>query len=142
MGAVDYVLKDRLERLPSAIQRALDEAKEKKARHSFADKSIGHYYSTFHGNFDDNGNLVSIVGTVLDITERKQAEKVIQYLMKNLNNVFLNALHSWKLPIRNLKHLPIQYHTTFERLSELLMDFQSSFLRIMKKNLILKESDC
>ena len=31
-GAVDYVLKDRLERLPSAIQRALDEAKEKKAR--------------------------------------------------------------------------------------------------------------
>jgi DNA-binding NtrC family response regulator len=31
-GAVDYVLKDRLERLPFAIQRALDEAKEKDAR--------------------------------------------------------------------------------------------------------------
>ncbi|HEX7534977.1 MAG TPA: response regulator, partial [Syntrophales bacterium] len=30
-GAVDYILKDRLVRLPSAIQRALDEAKEKKA---------------------------------------------------------------------------------------------------------------
>jgi Bacteriophytochrome (light-regulated signal transduction histidine kinase) len=31
-GAVDYILKDRLVRLPSAIQRALEEAKEKKAR--------------------------------------------------------------------------------------------------------------
>jgi signal transduction histidine kinase len=31
-GAVDYILKDRLERLPSAIERALDEAKEKEAR--------------------------------------------------------------------------------------------------------------
>jgi len=31
-GAVDYILKDRLVRLPSAIQRALDEAKEKEAR--------------------------------------------------------------------------------------------------------------
>ena len=30
-GAVDYILKDRLVRLPSAIERALDEAKEKKA---------------------------------------------------------------------------------------------------------------
>ncbi len=31
-GAVDYVLKDRLERLPFAIKRALDEAKEKETR--------------------------------------------------------------------------------------------------------------
>jgi|GEM_PF-2355357 len=31
-GAVDYVLKDRLGRLPSAIERALNEAKEKEAR--------------------------------------------------------------------------------------------------------------
>jgi PAS domain S-box-containing protein len=31
MGAVDYVIKDRLERLPFAVKRALDEAKEKKA---------------------------------------------------------------------------------------------------------------
>ena len=31
-GAVDYVMKDRLARLPMAIQRALDEAKEKEKR--------------------------------------------------------------------------------------------------------------
>ena len=32
LGAVDYVLKDRLVRLPVAIKRALDEAKEKEIR--------------------------------------------------------------------------------------------------------------
>jgi CheY-like chemotaxis protein len=39
MGAVDYILKDRLIRLPSAIQRAIKEAKEKEAR-QFAEKEI------------------------------------------------------------------------------------------------------
>ena len=165
-GALDYVLKDRLERLPSAIQRALDNTKEKKARQKAEeslreserrlreaqemahlgfwtwdiktgdvewsgevfkifsldpkaftpqidsilalspwpedhhrdkelinravethapgsyeqkflrpDQSIGYYYSTFQGNYNGEGDLVTIVGTVLDITERKQAEK-------------------------------------------------------------------
>jgi PAS domain S-box-containing protein len=174
-GAVDYILKDRLERLPSAIQRALNEVKEKKVRQKSEeslreserklreaqemahlgfwtwdiktgnvewseevfkifcidpkeftphidsilalspwpednqrdkelinraiethnpgsyeqkflrpDKSIGHYYSTFQGNYNEDGNLISIVGTVLDITERKQAEEAIQILNKEL----------------------------------------------------------
>jgi PAS domain S-box-containing protein len=41
------------------------------------DKSIGYYYSTFQGNFDKNDNLVSIVGTILDITERKRIENAL-----------------------------------------------------------------
>jgi two-component system, cell cycle sensor histidine kinase and response regulator CckA len=41
------------------------------------DKSVGYYYSTFQGNYDENGELISIVGTVLDITERKQAEEAL-----------------------------------------------------------------
>jgi PAS domain S-box-containing protein len=32
LGAIDYVLKDRLARLPSAVKRALDEAKKKEAK--------------------------------------------------------------------------------------------------------------
>ncbi len=47
------------------------------------DKSIGYYFSTFHGRYDDTGNLVSIVGTVQDITERKQAEEAL-YSSKRL----------------------------------------------------------
>ncbi len=38
-GAVDYVLKDRLVRLPVAIRRALDESKEKEIRH-LAEESL------------------------------------------------------------------------------------------------------
>lgn len=36
------------------------------------DKSIGYYFSTFQGKYDASGTLVSIVGTVQDITARKE----------------------------------------------------------------------
>jgi PAS domain S-box-containing protein len=39
------------------------------------DGSSGYYFSTFQGIFDASGELVSMVGTVYDITERKRAEK-------------------------------------------------------------------
>jgi PAS domain S-box-containing protein len=161
-GAVDYVLKDRLERLPSAVQlaevtlreseRKLREAQEMahlgfwywdvktgevewseevfkifcldpkvftphinsilalspwpedhqrdnelinravdthspgsyEQRFLFPDQSIGHYYSTFQGNYDESGALISIVGTVLDITERKNAEEEIKNRVEEL----------------------------------------------------------
>jgi PAS domain S-box-containing protein len=38
------------------------------------DQSIGYYFSNFHGVYDASGDLLSIFGTVLDITERKKAE--------------------------------------------------------------------
>jgi signal transduction histidine kinase len=46
------------------------------------DQSIGHYYSTFQGVYDQNGDLISIVGTILDITERKQADETIRSLAR------------------------------------------------------------
>jgi PAS domain S-box-containing protein len=48
------------------------------------DKSIGYYYSTFQGNYDVQGELVSIIGTVMDITERKCAEDEIRKLNEDL----------------------------------------------------------
>ncbi|PKG31910.1 PAS domain S-box protein, partial [Methanoregula sp.] len=39
------------------------------------DNSTGYYYSTFQGRYDNSGNLVSIIGTVLDITKRKRTEE-------------------------------------------------------------------
>jgi len=48
------------------------------------DKSIGYYHSTFQGNYDDAGNLISIMGTVMDITERKQAEEEQKKLQTQL----------------------------------------------------------
>jgi len=48
------------------------------------DGSIGYYHSTFQGKYDDGGNLISIVGTVQDITERKRAEEEIKRLNADL----------------------------------------------------------
>jgi PAS domain S-box-containing protein len=47
------------------------------------DQSIGYYYSTFQGIFSETGELVTIVGTVLDITEHKEVElKINQQLIE------------------------------------------------------------
>jgi PAS domain S-box-containing protein len=51
------------------------------------DQSIGYYYSTFLGKYDKNGSLISIVGTVLDVTERKQAEEALKQHNEGLINL-------------------------------------------------------
>jgi len=48
------------------------------------DKSIGYYSSTFQGNYNENRELISIVGSVMDITERKIAEEKIHKLNEEL----------------------------------------------------------
>ena len=44
-------------------------------RFLYPDGSIGHYFSTFQGIYDDKGELQAIYGTIQDITERKKAEE-------------------------------------------------------------------
>jgi PAS domain S-box-containing protein len=56
------------------------------------DKSIGYYYSTFRGNYDDGGELISIVGTVLDITERNLAEDALRESEDKFKYVFDHSL--------------------------------------------------
>jgi PAS domain S-box-containing protein len=52
------------------------------------DQSIGYYYSTFRGNYDGNDGLISIVGTVLDITEQKLAEEALRESEDKFKYVF------------------------------------------------------
>ena len=59
------------------------------------DGSTGYYYSTFQGKYDEGGNLIYIVGTVLDITERKSAEEEIQHQNKvseGISRILLQSL--------------------------------------------------
>jgi PAS domain S-box-containing protein len=55
------------------------------------DKSIGYYYSTFQGNYDVKGELISIAGTVLDITERKIAEEATIRMAREWQMTFDSA---------------------------------------------------
>ncbi len=57
------------------------------------DKSVGYYYSTFQGKYDDAGNLISIVGTVQDITERKKADDEL----KESEQKFAESLKTCKM---------------------------------------------
>jgi PAS domain S-box-containing protein len=62
------------------IQRAMEshEAGTYEQRFLRPDNSTGYYYSTFQGRYDESGNLVLIVGTVMDITERKKVEESLR----------------------------------------------------------------
>ena len=62
------------------IKRAIENHKPGSYEQKFLrpDQSIGYYYSTFQGKYDEKGDLISIVGTVLDVTSRKQAEEALR----------------------------------------------------------------
>ena len=65
------------ERNEELIKKAVESRQQGEYEQRFLrpDKSIGYYHSTFQGRYDDNGELVTIMGTVQDITERKLAEE-------------------------------------------------------------------
>jgi two-component system, cell cycle sensor histidine kinase and response regulator CckA len=59
------------------IQRAIESKETGSYEQKFLrpDGSVGYYYSTFQGIYDDDANLTVMKGTIQDITERKQAEE-------------------------------------------------------------------
>jgi len=52
------------------------------------DKSVGYYHSTFEGRYDNKGTLVTIVGTVLDITGPKKADLALRDKHMELNAAY------------------------------------------------------
>ena len=64
------------ERHQKIIEAAIEKQKQGSYEQRFLrpDGSIGYYFSTFRGVFDDNDKLITMLGTIQDITERKTAE--------------------------------------------------------------------
>lgn len=106
------------------------------------DKSIGYYSSTFQGNYDENGELVCIVGAVMDITERKIAEDKIRKLNEELeqrviertaqleqSNKELEAFsysvsHDLRAPLRSIDGFSLAlYEDFFNKLDDKAKDY-------------------
>ncbi len=70
-------LEDDNQRDRELIRRATEsrEAGSYEQRFLRPDGGVGYYSSTFHGEYDGSGGLARIIGTVQDITERKEAEE-------------------------------------------------------------------
>ena len=69
-GATDYVLKDRLERLPFAVERALKEAKEQKEKKQVEQSLLisEEKYRTIFENVQDVFYQTDLEGTILEIS--------------------------------------------------------------------------
>jgi len=99
-GAVDYVLKDRLAKLPSAIHRALEEAKEKEARRqteAALKESKERYNALFERSLDliyacdFEGNFIDANNPALDLLGYKRED------IRSLN--FASLLSEDQLPL-------------------------------------------
>jgi PAS domain S-box-containing protein len=77
------------ERDQELIRRAIKDHKQGTYEQRFLrpDGSIGYYFSTFQGIYDDNGELIAMRGTVQDITDRKRSEEELKQYRDQLEDL-------------------------------------------------------
>ena len=93
-GAVDYVLKDRLRRLPLALKRALDDAK-KKAAHQLAEQALMESEQNYRTLADSGQTLIWTSGTdtICNYFNSVWLDFRGQTLEQEKENGFVNSVH-------------------------------------------------
>lgn len=101
-GATDYVLKNRLGKLPLAIQRALDEVRERKAR-QLADEELERLHKTLEAR---------VIEMVADL-RRKDQMLIQQSRLAAMGEMIGNIAHQWRQPLNNvaliIQNIQMQY---------------------------------
>lgn len=90
-GATDYVLKSRLDKLPLAMQRALDEVRERKAR-QLADEELRLLHKTLEARVSE---------MVADL-RRKDQTLIQQSRLAAMGEMIGNIAHQWRQPLNNV----------------------------------------
>lgn len=90
-GATDYVLKSRLDKLPLAIQRALDEVRERTAR-LLAENELEQM----------NKNLEARVAEVVGELRHKDQLLIQQSRLAAMGEMIGNIAHQWRQPLNNI----------------------------------------
>ena len=103
-GATDYVLKNRLDKLPLAEQRALDEVRERKAR-QLADEELAQLHKTLEARVNE---------MVADL-RRKDQTLIQQSRLAAMGEMIGNIAHQWRQPLNNIaliiQNIQIQYES-------------------------------
>ncbi len=86
------------------IQRAIMSGDPGKYDQRFLrpDGSTGYYHSTFQGEYDENGDLTLIKGSVLDVTERKRAVELAEAANQAKSEFLANMSHEIRTPLNGL----------------------------------------
>ncbi len=81
------------ERDKELIKKAMESREKGSYEQRFLrpDNSIGYYISSFQGKYDEEGNLITIIGTIQDITERKQIENKLKDSEEKFRTIFENS---------------------------------------------------
>ncbi len=66
------------------------------------DGSVGHYHSTFQGEYSEQGELVALKGAVLDVTERKTALEQAESANRAKSEFLANMSHEIRTPLNGL----------------------------------------
>ncbi len=124
LGATDYVLKNRLDKLPLAIQRALDEVRERTARR-LAEKEIVQL----------NKTLETRVAEVVSELRRKDQMLIQQSRLASMGEMIGNIAHQWRQPLNNIglivQNVQMQYNSGTLTKEEMESDTKSMMDLIM-----------